>query len=198
MRGGHHGNSHQYSRCSGPYSTALPATAATLLGANVTEEYRHPNLSTPYAQVTYTTQTFVVGAGQESIIDLEGVTTFGVDFSASSLDLAFDTTLTNPTFENTDFNGLVFTSDAFSQFTGVTVRGITNLSGFDASRVSLVGNELRLNWGGLSYDTNTVVGLDFSSAVPEPASWALMLVGFGIVGASMRARGKRAIRAAYS
>ena len=34
------------------------------------------------------------------------------------------------------------------------------------------------------------------SAVPEPASWALMIVGFGIVGAAMRRRPRYAYRAA--
>lgn len=34
------------------------------------------------------------------------------------------------------------------------------------------------------------------SAVPEPASWALMIVGFGIVGAAMRRRPRYAFRAA--
>jgi len=166
----------------------LPATAATLLGSNISAEYRYPDLATPYGPVVYTPQSFVVGGGQESNISLEGVTTFNVDFSAASLDIAFDTTLDNPTFLNTGFNGLVFTSDAFSEFTGVTVRGITNLSGFDSSHVTLVGNELQINWGGLSYNTNTVVALDFSSAIPEPATWLMIIGGLTLVGASMRRR----------
>ena len=32
------------------------------------------------------------------------------------------------------------------------------------------------------------VGLDITSSVPEPASWALMILGFGLVGGTMRRR----------
>ncbi|PZU50028.1 MAG: hypothetical protein DI568_05065 [Sphingomonas sp.] len=33
-----------------------------------------------------------------------------------------------------------------------------------------------------------------SSAVPEPATWALMIVGFGLVGAASRRRGGQQLR----
>ena len=43
------------------------------------------------------------------------------------------------------------------------------------------------NAGDYSYDS-TQFGFSFSSAVPEPASWALMIVGFAMTGAAMRRR----------
>jgi len=42
--------------------------------------------------------------------------------------------------------------------------------------------------GGDSYGPNRLGLVTVGSAAPEPASWALMIVGFGAIGASLRAR----------
>ncbi len=48
-------------------------------------------------------------------------------------------------------------------------------------------------------DTNTVwanaSGVSFTPGVPEPATWAMMLLGFGAIGGMMRARRQRETRA---
>jgi len=171
---------------------ALPATAASsavLLGAEVTAQYTYPDLATAYPDATYSPQPFIVGAGQDATISLENVTTFNVDFSDTALDLVFDTTLMNPdpTFTNASFNGLIFTSSNFNLIDSITIGATTNLAGFDLSRVSIVDDELRLNFAGLTYNTDTVIGLNFTP-VPEPGTWAMMLLGFGAVGFAMRRR----------
>jgi hypothetical protein len=79
------------------------------------------------------------------------------------------------------------------------------------SQGDAVQNSFQLNWSGVGFDTNvndtyrvslTVSGLggdpqslsvyakmgDGDGAVPEPASWAMMLGGFGLVGGAMRRR----------
>lgn len=177
----------------------VSANAAVLLGSTVTEEYRFPELLAPYPFAEYLPQTFVVGAGQESSIIVDDVTTFNVDFGDTSLLLNVDTVLTNPTWTSSNFNGIVFSSSNFSQLSGVGLNSSTNLSGFDLSRVTLTGDQLRLNFAGLSYDTNTIVGLDFSAnqAVPEPSTWAMMLLGFGLIGGAMRAA-RRKPKLAYA
>ena len=167
---------------------ALPATAASsaiLVGAEVTSEYSYPDLDTAYPEATYDPQTFIVGAGQDATVSLENVTTFNVDFSDTALDLVFDTTLMDPTFTNASFNGLVFTSSNFDLINSISIGASTNLAGFDLSRVSIVDDELRLNFAGLTYNTDTVIGLNFTP-VPEPGTWAMMLLGFGAVGFAMR------------
>lgn len=167
----------------------LPVPAlAGLAGSTVGEGYYFPDAATLYAGASYTPQSFVVGAGPESVIDVEGVTTITVDFADTSLDLFFDTVLTNPVWNAAAFNGVIFTGPGFASLNSVTVNPSTNFAGFDASRVTLSGNELRLNWQGLGYDDGTTVSLSFG-VVPEPETWALLIAGFGMVGLAARRRG---------
>ena len=160
------------------------------MGATVTGEYRLPDTSTPYPATVYIPKTFVVANGLDSQIIIEGLTTFNVDFADTSLSIVFDTILPgNNSLISPSFNGLVFTSNAFALITGLSVDASTNLAGFDASRVSIVGDEMRLNLGGLTYNTDTALALTFTSnraAIPEPASWMMMTLGCGFVGGAMR------------
>jgi hypothetical protein len=53
-------------------------------------------------------------------------------------------------------------------------RPFMELSAFDITAFDVIGYDLR----------------SFSTAVPEPASWAMMIFGFGLVGSAMRRRNK--------
>ena len=78
----------------------------------------------------------------------------------------------------------------------------TNLRGVFSIPQYSYGTDLQIQGSGLNFPTlstngaygpNGIMNVSFSvgdtvPAVPEPASWALMLVGFGIVGAAMRRR----------
>ena len=120
-------------------------------------------------------------------IDLEGVTTFNVDFGDTALDLLFDTTLPSPTFGNSPFNGLIFTSTAFGTITGVTVDPSTNLAGFRREPRDGDGQRAQAELGRSELYTDTLVSLSFSSAaVPEPSTWLMLILGFGLVGGAMR------------
>ena len=54
------------------------------------------------------------------------------------------------------------------------------------------GNTLHFNWevpeGLIAQSASGVFMTDLTSAVPEPATWAMMIVGFGLVGAALRRR----------
>ena len=46
-----------------------------------------------------------------------------------------------------------------------------------------------------SADIDAIEGFYTRSAVPEPATWAMLILGFGAVGASLRTRTRRAAQA---
>ncbi len=45
--------------------------------------------------------------------------------------------------------------------------------------------------GGTGYGVNRLGVVDVAAAVPEPATWAMLLIGFGMMGGAMRYRRKR-------
>lgn len=63
--------------------------------------------------------------------------------------------------------------------------GARGLEIADRAGTSFVGKTLFLNWEALSPGDNIRV---ITSVVPEPATWALLIAGFGLVGLSARRR----------
>ena len=61
-----------------------------------------------------------------------------------------------------------------------------DLAAFDAIGYNLDFNILQNP--GFTFDTAQVFGLAGTAAVPEPATWAMLIAGFGMVGASARRR----------
>jgi hypothetical protein len=165
-------------------AVAAPAQA-DLLGKSFSAGYFTPDLATPYANASVPPD-FLVGAGIEGSIDVEGVTDISFDFGALSLTTAFTTTLATPTWNSNSFNGIVFTSASPLNLSSAHVVS-TTMAGFDDSRITISGNQIHLNWQGLSYVDGTVINIAFG-AVPEPASWAMMIAGFAVIGGSMRRR----------
>ncbi len=79
-------------------------------------------------------------------------------------------------FIGSGFDGVVqtFTTFDLSAFHGITSISITN------------NDRAGLGYDVFSFDTLAQSGA--GSTVPEPAAWALMLAGFGLVGSAMRRR----------
>lgn len=117
----------------------------------------------------------------DTTIDVEGVTNLLVDLFDTGVTVTFQTTLDSPTWNNTPFNGLVLTSFSNLGISSPVVDPATTLGGFDASRVNLSGNDIQLNFAGLSYTNGSVVAVNFTDLsgtnVPEPASAALLAMG---------------------
>ena len=115
-------------------------------------------------------------------------------------------------------NTLDFTAGSNSYFTHVDSGTLTNTGTFGGTpfsfslpytisigsvtdSITLGGNTVKLN--GALYHFNTVTlssdgptssgDLTATVAVPEPATWGMMLVGFGAMGAAMRSRRRDAV-----
>ncbi len=164
-------------------SLAAPAKAS-FIGHEMTASYRFPNLGQVYAFSEWTPATFTVGAGVETVGDVEGVTRLDTDFSATSLVLTLTAILNTPTWNAAAFNGPVFalTSGTLGVLSA-TVSASTTMAGFDISRVAVTANEIQLNWADLAYVDGTVIAIDFNfgeTPVPEPGT--LALVGLGLAG----------------
>lgn len=88
----------------------------------------------------------------------------------------------------------------FSAFTASAFDSGNNLLG--TSSASNFLQAVSFNFGGISsiqFSTTTQFGVDNfqftqNAAVPEPATWAMMLIGFGAVGFAMRRRSSVATR----
>lgn len=120
--------------------------------------------------------------------------------------------LGNPNFEESlsftnDMDGfysvLVGTSSASVDFTKAVLSGVTGsidvLKVFDKGdgeslygEGNLLAGMYTLTLSGTNNDTGAASGTitirDMNSAVPEPATWAMMLLGFGAIGFSLRRR----------
>jgi hypothetical protein len=169
-------------------AVAAPASAALLL-TNFNAEYYVPTPSTPYASGSFTPSNFTVGAGVETIGEIENVTFLTTDFGASSLRIDFATTLSNPTLGSAAFNGPIFDTASSLGIIGVSINPLTNLAGFTADRVLITDNRIGLNFQGLSYENGSRVAVDFTFApIPEPATWSMMIAGFLAAGAMIRNR----------
>jgi hypothetical protein len=109
------------------------------------------------------------------------------DFQIASFDIksiATATRQTNVDFTSVTFNGVEFNTIA----TGI--QEFRNL----LSRSLVAGtNEIRVRGvaGGAGAFSGTISFARGPAQVPEPATWAMLLAGFGVIGASVRRR-KRA------
>jgi hypothetical protein len=131
-----------------------------------------------------------VGAGQETVGDVEGVTNLLVDFSDDTLSIVFDTILANPTWTVASYNGIIFTATSPLDITSAMVGASTTMSGFDNFRVSYTDHQILLNWQGLSYIDGTTVNINFTSALPQngsvPEPGTLALLGLGLASLAWR------------
>lgn len=120
-------------------------------------------------------------------IDVADITLSFYNATTGSLLGAIDGQQNFPTsFAGNGVAGFVFTVDQAQQayLNNLIFNGASNLGdiriGLGATLIGAAGGP----------DTFTAVNLSQSGAVPEPGTWAMMLIGFGALGVSLRRRSK--------
>lgn len=121
-----------------------------------------------------------------SVAGATTTTLYGIDYTLNTLALIGSP---NGGTITTVGSGLGFDVDADASF-DITAGGLAYLSsGTDFYSVNLTTGRATLIGA-----TNGLRNIAVAGAVPEPASWAMMIVGFGIMGATLRRRPKVSVR----
>lgn len=147
---------------------AAPAAAATFVGDNI-QCYRNG-----------------VSCGSSTVSG-------GVEFNRGSSTYNFSgaglTVLTALPVRNAFVNPLVYsfenTNQKFLSFSNLSITGFSN---FSPNRVSLNNGRISIDLSGI--DSNGQISMNLSS-VPEPSTWIMMMLGFGVIGATMRSARRR-------
>jgi hypothetical protein len=176
-----------------------PAMAADLIGSSVSFTHVGNGNSFPLS-----TQTIVNGTSDTAGIAFlpSGNTGYTANLDANSLTVDFFAPpsslpgrfpIDDNVFINTPPVGLVLTSTTFDFTTLLSSMTITKIGGFNFTklRVSQYGaTGILFDFSGLSYNNNSGFIANFAtvSPAPEPATWAMMIVGFGMAGAAVRRR----------
>lgn len=171
--------------------SALPAEAATILGNNTT-----PTLIGQFGAGTYT-------YNSTGIVSLTGQAGFDVDANGTPL----PGSVSDPNYQYFNPSGS-FQADGSFGPAGQTVKIGALAGSYDGINFFTLGSSGTLTFTGLTSlyglvnDTNSgnnTGAFEINvSAVPEPATWAMMLMGFGMVGAGVRSRRKQSVRVTYA
>ena len=161
---------------------AAPAAgrAATLMGNSVHAMYLAPDSTTVLQDLGVR----VVGVSTPTFSDAIGRNLLDVDVTASQIVVSWfgsGTALTGA-FGRFEF------ADITHPFTAATLDTIGKTPGV---ALSFSGGNVFLNLSGAAHQSGEQVTIDVNTAsVPEPAAWAMMLIGLGGLGTAMRARRK--------
>ena len=120
----------------------------------------------------------VVGAGVE-VANASGFGAIDIDATNGLPSILFDFTSTTG-FVSGSFNGFRITdyTGTVADFTDVSINSITNMLGFDASRISFTADTIDINFASLNFTADTFAGFDIAS-VPEPS--IIWLLGSGVL-----------------
>ena len=174
------------------------ASAAVTVNAGTVVNLNDPNPSTSVATAGGDT---TINFGFNPIVNAEGTNSFSSSFTISDplagiYSISGDTSTPGVIFSDTS------NLTCIASVMGCTVGTVYNLiigttpSGFSAFGLpltNLAAGDYRLTINGISPNSGSFTGnvRITTGAVPEPATWALMLLGFGAVGFAMRRQRKQ-------
>jgi len=156
---------------------SAPANAAVVIvGGSVV------NLAVPTPTVSSTGLT--INFGQEPIgATQSGAFSFNTDGSAYLANILVGTSTTGEAITGASLTGPGLGLVSFAPF------AIGNNTGLGASNISLLaGSTYNFSFTGSGNNQAAITGSVSLTPVPEPATWAMMLVGFAGVGMAIRRR----------
>lgn len=158
------------------------AQAAELIGDTVTCSQTSAGSSFACSPFSST-----VGAGREFSIGDNEEFFIGLNFNGGGVRV---TNLANRFFILG--STIIRLENISSAFSSARVQA-SSILGFGNRDVSLSNGVLTLDFRGTAWlaNSNARIRLETASAVPEPGTWALLVLGFGAIGGAMRARRKR-------
>lgn len=170
-------------------SNQIPGVSLTLSGAGQS--------GSPTVNVPFDDATALINSNNENASNFypSGTTiTFSFAQLVSGLSFTFNNYGTNATSNYAAFgtSGTLISSGFLGD---VENFDLVSVAGSGISRL-LVSNDGSSNWtygiGELTYTA------DAAGAVPEPATWGMMILGFGVIGGAMRRRAKVTTTVSYA
>ncbi len=142
----------------------------------------------------------------EGYLSLDGVNSvgdiFNVDLNGVTLlNGSYDLGGGGANVTNSIVAGGTFTSMSNGFFSGGSGDGslpVSLLNGSNTLTFSYAGSLQGLGDEAWGLNSLTVTGNQFNSAVPEPATWAFMIFGFGAIGGAMRRRRNVKLKVSYA
>jgi hypothetical protein len=140
--------------------------------------------------------TGALNTGTSNPNDKFGITNFNIALENNALFDWIELSLTgtgNVSFSLLDNMGNLFTSDDTGNFIFDLTNGQNKFAFQAVDGQSIAGLSFTVTGGKVETVSQVRIGQAAAAAVPEPATWALMLVGFGAIGFTMRRRRKPAL-----
>src|SRR6476646_6907344 len=169
------------------------ASAAVTVNAGTVVNLNAPNPSTSVATAGGDT---TINFGFNPIVNAEGTNSFSSSFTISDplagiYSISGDTSTPGVIFSNTSNLTCIASVMGCTVGPGYNLIIGTTPSGFSAFGLpltNLAAGDYRLTINGISPNSGSFTGnvRITTGAVPEPGTWALMLLGFGAVGLTMR------------